>query len=59
MVQLMMQSRPFDSELITLERTLIKEYAELLQAEETLYKAKPRVLWLNKGEKNTSFFIER
>jgi len=46
----------YNSFLIQLEDSLIKEYNHLLWIEEEFWKLKSRVNWLNEGDANTRFF---
>lgn len=45
-----------DRGLIKLESKLRRELDEVLAREETLWYQKPRVDWLQRGDKNTTFF---
>ena len=42
--------------LINLEKTLLKEYNQILQQEEIFWAQKSRCNWINFGDRNTSYF---
>lgn len=56
LVQEAMRHELFNQDLITTERRLKEEYADLLKIEEEHYRSKSKILWLQAGDKNTDFF---
>ena len=43
-------------DLVQIEKKLLVELYELIQAEESFYEQKARIQWLREGVSNTSFF---
>lgn len=42
--------------LVNLERELKAEFAKVSKLEEELWAIKPRILWLEEGDRNTNFY---
>lgn len=55
-VQMQLMSQPNDASLSLLEKTLKEEYKQLMNAELGLMKQKAKVEWLDKMDKNFTFF---
>lgn len=54
-IQLAALSGSVNGGLLEIEKCLFKEYKSLLDAEESFYRQKSRISWIQEGDQNTRF----
>ena len=55
-IQIQILNFPSNDILIEREKSLTKEFSDMLKAEESFYRQKSRIDWIKEGDQNTKFF---